>query len=64
MLYKNIDNKKYWRILLVNEQKICVKRFRNFENYSYKENDFIQFKYGCVYKISSKTFTNGTELNP
>jgi len=32
-----------------------VKRFRNYENISHKENDFIQIEYGSGYKISSKT---------
>ena len=31
-----------------------MKRFRNFENISHKENDFIQIEYGSVYKSSSK----------
>ena len=41
-----------------------MKRFRNFENISHKEYDFIQSEYSCVYKISSKTFIKGAELNP
>ena len=32
-----------------------MKRFRNFENISHKENDFIQIEYGSVYKTSCKT---------
>ena len=33
-----------------------MKRFRNFENVSHKEYDFIHIESGCVYKSSSKTF--------
>ena len=62
-LYKNIDNKrKYWSILLFNEKRIRIKRFRNFENISDKEYDFIQIEYSCVYKISSKTFYKGSRI--
>ena len=43
MLYKNIDKKKAEEFFLVSKQKTGVKRFRNFENISHKENDFIQF---------------------
>ena len=32
-----------------------MKRFRNFENISHKEYDFIQIEYGSVYKSFSKT---------
>ena len=39
-----------------------MKRFRNFENISDKEYDFIQIEYSCVYKISSKTFYKGTRI--
>ena len=31
-----------------------MKRFRNFENISHKENDFIEIEDGSVYKSSSK----------
>ena len=62
-LYKNIDNKrKYWSILLFNEKRIRIKRFRNFENISDKEYDFIQIKYSYVYRISSKTFYKGSRI--
>ena len=62
-LYINIDNKwKHWSILLFNEKRIRMKRFRNFENISDKEYDFIQIEYSCVYKISSKTFYKGSRI--
>ena len=41
-----------------------MKRFRNYENISDKKYDFIQIEQGYVYKISSKTFIKGAELNP
>ena len=41
-----------------------MKRFRNFENISHKENDFIQIEYGSVYKILVRLFIKGAELNP
>ena len=37
-----IINLKYLSILLFNEKRIRMKRFRNFENISDKEYDFIQ----------------------
>ena len=40
-----------------------MKRFRNFENISDKEYDFIQLEYGWVYKISSKTFYKGSRID-
>ena len=39
-----------------------MKRFRNFENISHKENDFIQIEYGSVYKSSSKTVYKGSRI--
>ena len=39
-----------------------MKRFRNFENISDKEYDFIQIEFSCVYKISSKTFYKGSRI--
>ena len=50
-----IINLKYLSILLFNEKRIRMKRFRNFENISDKEYDFIQIEYGSVFKSSSKT---------
>ena len=41
-----------------------MKIIQNFENISDKEYDFIQIEYSCVNKITSKTFYQGTELNP
>ena len=38
------------------KREFPMKRFRNFENISNKEYDFIEIEYNCVYKISSKTF--------
>ena len=65
ILSKNIDNKsKTEEFLLVNVKRTRMKRFRNFENISHEDNDFIQIENGCVNKSSSKTVLNGAELNP
>ena len=39
-----------------------MKRFRNFENVSHKEYDFIHIECGCVYKSSSKTVYKGSRI--
>ena len=39
-----------------------MKRFRNFDNISHKENYFIQIEYGCVYKSSRKTDYQGNRI--
>ena len=39
-----------------------MKRFRNFENVSHKEYDFIHIECGCVYKSYSKTVYKGSRI--
>ena len=39
-----------------------MKRFRNFENVSHKEYDFIHIECGCAYKSSSKTVYKGSRI--
>ena len=39
-----------------------MKIFPNFENISYKENDFIEIEYGCIYKSSSNPIYKGSRI--
>ena len=48
--------------ILINKQRTRVKRFRKFENISYKENDFIEIEYGCVYKSTTNPVYKGSRI--
>ena len=54
--------KIYWIIFLIIEHRTRLKRFQNFENISYKENDFIKIGYVFVYKSFIKTFNKRSRI--
>ena len=54
--------KRTEEFFLINKQRTRVKRFKKFENFSYKENDFIEIEYGCVYKSTTIPIYKGGRI--
>tara|TARA_B100000212_G_scaffold332730_1_gene301335 strand:- start:334 stop:606 length:273 start_codon:yes stop_codon:yes gene_type:complete len=49
-------------LFLMNKQRNRLKRFRKYENISFKENDYIEIDFGYVFRNSTKPVWKGSKI--
>ena len=49
-------------LFLMNKQRNRLKRFRKYENISYKENDYMEIDFGHIFRPSTKPVWKGSKI--
>jgi len=47
---------------LTNQQKNRLKRFRKYENISYRDNDYMEIDFGYIFRTSTNPVWKGTRI--
>ena len=49
-------------LFLMNKQRTRLKRFRKYENISYKENNYMEIDFGYIFRTSTKPAWKGSKI--
>ena len=62
MVSKEKEMKLTEEFFLMNKQRNRLKRFRKYENISYKENNYIEIEFGYIFRTSTKPAWKGSKI--
>ncbi len=49
-------------LFLMNKQRNRLKRFRKYENFVHKENDYMEIDFGYIFRTSTRPVWKGTRI--
>ena len=49
-------------LFLTNKQRNRLKRFRKYQNFAYKDNDYMEIDFGYIFRTSTKPVWKGTRI--